>query len=400
MHYGAALEAIKNYLDDNSNRNMHLTGTGAIAQLEKKLREFYKVKYALCFSNATNALTTAAYSLDIIDTEVITTPLNYGASISGLLFLGNRLTFSDIDKETNTLCILPRTIHQRITGKTSAVLAVDFGGVPHNMFRLREICDTYGLKYIADAAQSFGAFINGQPASKLADVWVTSFTAGKTLFAGEGAAIMTNDCDLFEKIIWYSQHPYRQNKDISLTAYNEFGFINGRMNPLGAILANETFDNSLKWLKTRQERYLDLIRKLNDYGIIRAIDYGANNLLPAFFKLHLAWKERQSKKELIDLIRSMEYCGEISPVEPVFKNNHFLSQFPGQFKGNAESNCVNIEREFFELNITNETNTKQKFLGVRNPFSKKGFGRRRHHAARGPYFSPNVSRFLFQLLFP
>lgn len=349
MQYDGALKAIKKYLNDCSTRNMHLIGTDAIAQLEKKLKEFYRVKYALCFANATNALATAAFALDIMDTEVITSPLNYGASVSGLLHLGNRLVFSDIDKELNTLCILPDTIEKRITKKTSAVLAVDFGGVPHDMFRLKEICDTFGLKYIADASQSLGAFINNQPAGRLADVWVTSFTTGKTLFAGEGAAIMTDDGDLYEKIVWYSQHPYRQKRDIGLQACNEFGFTNGRISPLSAILASETFEDSLKELRTRQRAYLKLIHELNESGVTRTIDYKANDLLPTFFKLHLAWKYRKSKKKLAGFLSQRGYGCAISPVELIYKNEHFLLQFPGQFKKSSKSNCDNIEKEYFEL---------------------------------------------------
>lgn len=354
--YDNALKAISEYLYDCSQRNMHLIGTNAIAQLEKKLKEFYRVKYALCFSNATNALATTAFALDIMDTEVITSPLNYGASISGLLYLRNRLVFSNIDKETNILCILPDTIEKRITKKTRAVLAVDFGGVPHNMFRLREICDTYGLKYIADASQSFGAFINNQPASRSADIWVISFTTGKTLFAGEGAAIMTDNGDFFEKIVWYSQHPYRQKKEIGLQACNKFGFTNGRISPLSAILANETFENSLKRLKAKQKAYLNLIHELNEYGVTRTIDYEANNLLPVFFKLHLAWKCRQSQKKLAEFLNQKGYTCTISPVEQILENENFFCQFPEQFKKGSNSNFGNVEKEFFGLEVKRKKN--------------------------------------------
>lgn len=350
--YDSTLKAIKKYLNDCSTRDMHLIGTGDIEQLEEKLKEFYRVKYALCFSNATNALTTAVFSLDIMDTEVITSPLNYGASVSGLLYLGNQLVFSDVDKETNTLCILPDTIEKRINGKTSALLAVDFGGVPHDMFRLRKICDTYGLKYIADASQSFGAFINNQPAGRLADIWVISFTTGKTLFAGEGAAIMTDSDDLYEKIVWYSQHPYRQKRDISLQAYNEFSFLNGRISPLSAILANETFEISLKILKARQKRYLNLIQELNESGVTKTIDYERNNLLPTFFKLYLPWKSRQSKKKLVELLKQSGYNFTISNIEPIFKNEHFLLQFSKQFEKSFKTNCEDIGEEYFDLETT------------------------------------------------
>ncbi len=350
MHVNNALVAIRNYLCGSTNTNMHLIGIGAVEQLEKKLKEFYRVKYALCFSNATNALTTAAFALGIVETDVITTPLSYGASVSGLLHLGNRLIFSDVDKETNTLCLLPDAIEKRVTENTRAVLAVDYGGVPHNMYRLREICNTYGLKYIADASQSFGAFLINQPAGRMADVSVISFTVGKTLFAGEGAAILTDDHDLYDKIIWYSQHPYRQKKEIGLGACNEFSFINGRISPLSAILANETFEDSLERLKKKQILYLNLIHQLNQSGITKPLDFEEKNILPAFFKLYLGWLGRREKKKLANFLYQTGYGCIITPLEPIYKNQNFLLQFPGQFKC-VDLNCNEIEKEFFELTL-------------------------------------------------
>lgn len=134
-----------------------------------------------------------------------------------------------------------------------------------------------------------------------------------------------------------------------LQACNEFSFLNGRISPLSAILADEAFEISLKNLKTRQKRCLDLIRELNEFGVTKAINYGGNNLLPTFFKLYLPWKCRQSKKKLVEFLNQSEYSFTISYIEPIFKNEHFLLQFSKQFERNFKTNCEDIGKEYFDL---------------------------------------------------
>ncbi|MFM7368476.1 MAG: DegT/DnrJ/EryC1/StrS family aminotransferase, partial [Sphaerospermopsis kisseleviana] len=186
MNTKNTLTAITNYYqqacEDQGFAEQHLAGAGAVFQLETKLKHHYNKKYALCVSNATTGLFAIALALNLKQEEFITTPYTYGASLAGFLLLENRPIFAEID--TQTLTLNPESVRQQITPKTRAVLGVDIYGYPCNQVALRQIADEYGLWYIADAAQSLGAYREGIPASALADALVVSFTVGKTVFAG------------------------------------------------------------------------------------------------------------------------------------------------------------------------------------------------------------------------
>ncbi|HSK70191.1 MAG TPA: DegT/DnrJ/EryC1/StrS family aminotransferase [Pyrinomonadaceae bacterium] len=259
--------------------SIQLTGSGAVAELENKIASYYRMKHALCVSNATTGLLGLALTLGLKDSEFITSPYTYGGTVSSWLMLNNSIIFADIEPRTATLN--PGEIPQIITAKTKAVLAADILGNPSDTKTIRKIADDFGLWYIADAAQSFGAQRDGCPASHLADALVISFTNGKTLFAGEGGAIVTDNSDLYEKLLWHTQHPFRQKRELGLDISNEFSF-NGRINPMAAIWANANFEKALKRLKNYQKKCSEVIECLDKSGLTVTADFKAERILPSF----------------------------------------------------------------------------------------------------------------------
>jgi dTDP-4-amino-4,6-dideoxygalactose transaminase len=75
-----------------------------------------------------------------------------------------------------------------------AIIAVDLFGLPANYTAINDIAKNYGLVVVEDAAQSFGAELNGQKACALADIACTSFYPAKPLGCyGDGGMCFTND---------------------------------------------------------------------------------------------------------------------------------------------------------------------------------------------------------------
>jgi dTDP-4-amino-4,6-dideoxygalactose transaminase len=85
----------------------------------------------------------------------------------------------------------------RLTPK--AVIAVDLFGQPADYPALRAICDTYGLKLLADSAQGFGCTLDGKHPLHWADAASTSFFPAKPLGCyGDGGAVLVKDALLWE----------------------------------------------------------------------------------------------------------------------------------------------------------------------------------------------------------
>ena len=331
------------YSGDVGLQEMHLSGTGVIAELESRLCNHYGMKHALTVSNATTGLFLIGIALDLHGVSFITSPYTYGGSLAGWMMLGNKPTFCDI--EADILALSADDARNSITTRTKALLTTDIYGIPADMESLRKLADEHGLWLISDAAQSLGAKRNGKPASSQADALVVSFTIGKTVSVGEGGAILTNNSDLYEKLLWYGSHPYRQKRELGLNLQNEVAF-NCRPHPLSVIWANSIFDEALKKLKARQRECLRIIRVLNAIGLTETIDFEDRDIMPSFFRLTAAWNSRAQEKRLVKAAM-MDFGLNLSlsaaPVRLLYRQPAFIAQY-GQFL-NRSRHCPEAERQ-------------------------------------------------------
>jgi len=304
------MRAIRRYLSsikhDLAVQWAHLAGTGAVRALEEKLRRHYGTRFALAMSNATTALLGVALALDLRNCEFITTPFTYGASLAPFLLLGNRPVFADIDPWTMT--VDPRSVRRRLSRKTRAIVAVDIFGIPCDTSALRDLADTLGLPYIGDAAQSLGAYVDDIPASGRAHVLVTSFTAGKPIFAGEGGALLTDVEEIYRKAVYWTQHPHRQKRELGLDADNEFS-LNGRPHPLGVIWANSTFEDALRQLERRREEFFRLLEVAESTRLVQPLTgiLRERKILPTFARIVARWAGRPAPDRLLTAMSAAGY---------------------------------------------------------------------------------------------
>ncbi len=188
----------------------YLTCGPTVTALEKKICEITGAKYAVSVCNGTAALHCACIAAGLGEgDEVITTPLTFAASANCAVYVGATPVFADVDPDTYN--IDPDSIEAHITEKTKAVVAVDFTGQAVEHDRIREICGKHGLTLIIDAAHAIGTKYKGRPEGSIGDMTCFSFHPVKTVTAGEGGAITTNDPELYRKLHLASQHGIVRN---------------------------------------------------------------------------------------------------------------------------------------------------------------------------------------------
>jgi len=116
--------------------------------------------------------------------EVITTPITCTATSGAIVKTGATLVWADVDPVTG--CIDPDDVRRKITPKTRAIVAVDWGGRLFDYVSLRQI----GIPIIRDAAHSFLA--EPRLEGRLADYTCYSFGPIKHLTCGGyGGALST-----------------------------------------------------------------------------------------------------------------------------------------------------------------------------------------------------------------
>lgn len=187
------------YAVDEVLRSDYVTCGPKTQELERSLEQYTGARYAVAVSNGTAALHCACMAAGIgAGDEVITTPLTFAASANCALYCGAKPVFADVEEDTYN--IDPKSIEDKVTDKTKAVVAVDFTGQAVKHREIREICDRHHLIFIEDAAHAIATTYNGVQVGNLADITTFSFHPVKTITGGEGGAVLTNSDELYQKI--------------------------------------------------------------------------------------------------------------------------------------------------------------------------------------------------------
>lgn len=186
-------------------RSDYLTCGPATEVFEEALKGATGAGYVTAVANGTAALHVACLAAGIgPGDEVIVSPITFAASANCVLYCGGTPVFADIDP--GTWNIDPANIREKVTERTKAIVAVDFGGVHVDSGAIRSICDEFGLVFIEDAAHSIGTVHDGKLVGSIADITTLSFHPVKTVTTGEGGAVCTNDPELARRIVLFAKH--------------------------------------------------------------------------------------------------------------------------------------------------------------------------------------------------
>ncbi len=180
-------------------RSPFLTGGPNIEAVEEDLREITGAKYAVVCSNGTAALHLACMAAGIGEgDEVIVSSITFAASANCVLYCGGTPVFADIKPDTYN--IDPKSVREKITDRTKAIVAVDFTGQATELEELQQICREHNLILIEDAAHAIGTKYKGRPVGSIADITCFSFHPVKTVTSGEGGACTTNNPEYYQKL--------------------------------------------------------------------------------------------------------------------------------------------------------------------------------------------------------
>jgi perosamine synthetase len=176
-----------------------------ILRFEAAFKAHLDVKYAIATSSCTGALHMGLAALGVgPGDEVILADTNWIASAAPIVHLGAKPVFVDILPDS--WCIDPELAEAAITPRTKAIMAVHLYGNLCDMDRLLDIGKRHGIPIIEDAAEAIGSQYHDKRAGSMGKFGGFSFHGSKTLTTGEGGMFVTNDADLYEKVLTLSNH--------------------------------------------------------------------------------------------------------------------------------------------------------------------------------------------------
>ena len=344
----------KHHIDDDDIKavvdvlkNKFLTQGPMIEKFEKAICDYVGAKYAVAVSSGTAALHLSALASGVKPgSSIVTSPITFVSTANAAFYCGGDVHFADIDPLN--INISPNKIENIVKENNDicAIFPVHFAGLPCDMEALSDISKRYNLSLVEDAAHALGAsYSNGQKVGSCcySDMTIFSFHPVKSIAAGEGGLITTNDESLYRKLIRLRSHGINKLDDSLINEaesktdgsvnpwyyeIQELGF-NYRITDIQCALALSQLNKLNKFVDRRRV----LVDKYDSY--FKGLEFikPAQNLERELSSHHLYVlriefdKFNITRSEFMRLLRKKEIITQVHyiplPIQPYYKSKGF-----------------------------------------------------------------------------
>lgn len=252
-----------------------------VNRFEQMVADYTGSRHAIAVVNGTAALHIALRLAGVDrNDEVITQSLTFIATCNAIAYCGAEPVFIDVDRDT--LGMSPESLvafltenailkvdgcYNRNTGKKIAALVpMHTFGLPCKIAAIADICRSYRIALVEDAAESLGSFYAGKHTGTFGLLGTLSFNGNKTITSGGGGMILTDDDELAKRA-----------KHITTTAkiphayefvHDEIGY-NYRLPNLNAALGCAQMENLEKLLQSKAE----IAKRYAEFFAAQPIDF-------------------------------------------------------------------------------------------------------------------------------
>ena len=172
-----------------------------VVTLEEEVCKKFGTKHALAVTSGTSALIVALSAVGVgPGDEVIVPGYTFIASMSSIIIARAIPVLAEVDE---SLTLDPADVEKRITPHTKAIMAVHMLGNACDLEKLQAIAKKHKLVLIEDTAQAFGASYKGKRLGTIGEIGTYSFNIFKTINAGDGGLVVTDDDDLYYRAFGY-----------------------------------------------------------------------------------------------------------------------------------------------------------------------------------------------------
>jgi len=274
----------KKYLNDCIDSTFVSSVGKYVDMFEEQFAQRVGSKYAIATVNGTAALHIALILADVKrDDEVITQPLTFIATCNAISYIGAKPIFVDVDLDTMGLSpefllefleanceIIDNQCVNKTTNKIiKACVPMHTFGHPCKIDKIKEICDTWHINLVEDAAESLGSSYKEKHTGTFGKLGAFSFNGNKIITAGGGGVIVTDD----EKLAKRAKHltttakiPHKWEY-----AHDEIGY-NYRMPNLNAALLVAQMEQLETFLQNKRElanKYETFFSNIDDITFIK-----------------------------------------------------------------------------------------------------------------------------------
>jgi len=189
---------IPEWLDEIKNTN--IVDENNIYKFEEMLANYTGMRYCVATCNGTTAILMSLIAMGLSEGDEIIIP-SYSYPSVKICCQQLKLNIKYCDININTLCMDSYKLEELITNNTKAVAFIDhLGYIGDDLFKVKEICNRYGLLLLEDSAQGLSQIYNNCMSGTIGDIGIYSFSGAKLLRSGEGGCLITNVKEYYDKI--------------------------------------------------------------------------------------------------------------------------------------------------------------------------------------------------------
>lgn len=282
-----------------------------VDKFEKMMCDITGSKYAVATVNGTNSIHLALLVVGVQpNDEVITQPLTFIATANAISYAQATPHFVDVDKDNMGLCPVILAEHLNAIGimkdgvcynkttgnRISACIPMHTFGIPANIEQIIEVCRPFNIVVIEDAAESLGSYVNKKHTGSFGKIGTFSFNGNKTVTAGGGGALVTDDEVLAKKAKHLSTQakvPHQWHYEHDKIGYNY------RMPNLNAALACAQLEQLDSFVKNKRELnalYAAFFSNFNEVKLIRTPENTESN----YWLNAVLFKNKQARDQFLE----------------------------------------------------------------------------------------------------
>ena len=285
-------------------------------------------------ANGTDAISLCLRVLGLGTGDEIITPSHTAvATVAGIELAGCTPVFADINPRTR--CIDPKSIEQRVSTNTRAIMPVHIYGQPAEMHRILEIAKVHTLAVVEDCSQAHGAEINGQKVGTFAEISAYSCYPTKNLGGtGDGGVILCRSKEFAEKIKSLRQYGWNDARESIIPGFNS------RLDELQAAILRVKLQHLADDNAKRREIALRYNEGFKGFPLT----------LPSISEkerhaMHLYVIECDRRNELMDYLRSNQIGASLHYPLAVHQHAAYANRIRGR-------NDLRVTEHFYQRNLT------------------------------------------------
>lgn len=313
-----------------------LTQGPKIQEFEGALSSYCGSKYAVAVSSGTAALHLANLAIGHREGDkIITSPITFVVSSNSVIYAGGTPIFADICEDSFN--INPAEMRNQIIKhpEIKGIISVYFAGLIPEVEEIYNIAKENDLWIIEDACHAFGGrwkdskgveHIVGDCA--YSDMATFSFHPVKHITTGEGGVILTNNKELYKKLLILRNHGITKDPEMLMENHGDWYYemqnlgFNYRMTDIQAALGLSQLEKSDQWIHRRNY----LIKRYDEFLI--PMDEVVPQCHPPEQKnsFHLYVAKFERRKKLYEFLRCKNIYTQVHYI-PIHLQPYYRQRF-------------------------------------------------------------------------